>query len=601
MSSSVFDSNNLSTPLVPEHHQSSNGNSHHRSSYIDALPAPAKALPRQLLQWLNIGTNTNVSGYAVSGEVFAFLGSEHKTCILEVLATEDRNQSMCAFLGLPEFSSEAVKQSKVDSEKVLFNGRPHRPPAPVVAFLRHDYLQCLYNELTVLDYLQFTDSISHSTMSISQVISLLQLEALLQSPIGSLSDMQRFCVLIGQELLRDAQIFLLEDPLMSLDNDAAASLMHVLRSISREANRIVVLSLSSFSNTTLNCIDRTQIISPEGSLYFGPTSRLEAYLSAAGYECSAKASVADLLNTLLAACKKANALEIEMRKISPVSSRLSSHQDLDSMRQSEDTVGARSTTGGLSDVGLSASQISYAANTADSKDITVIATLLCFCRQIWWLLWRAFAVRIRNLDLLLNTWFLGGVMVGLAVSFTFYNVKNDMNGFQNRCAFLSVYPFGVVLVCNMWFDSDVKDWKVFCYERKRSAYVPLLFPCANIIADIITLRIIPAIMATAIMYDLVGLNDDTDVRKTFYLTFILMIVTGTMLARFFCFLMTSLIYNMAPIKAALQSAAVYCLLILYAGFLLNLDTLPPSKYFVRDWSFFYWVIQTVYFLYNSLY
>ena len=47
-------------------------------------------------------------------------------------------------------------------------------------------------------------------------------------------------------------------------------------------------------------------------------------------------------------------------------------------------------------------------------------------------------------------------------------------------------------------------------------------------------------------------------------------------------------------RIALSMVSIFCLMILYAGFIYNLGELPHDKVFLRDFSMYYWVRNNCY-------
>jgi hypothetical protein len=130
---------------------------------------------------------------------------------------------------------------------------------------------------------------------------------------------------------------------------------------------------------------------------------------------------------------------------------------------------------------------------------------------------------------------------------------------------------------------------VFGYERMRGFYLTLVFPFFNVLVDIIVLRLIPPLIAALIFYPLVGLNPAPDRVQIFLNLFLLMCLTTALLSRFVVYMSLSVAPFQQAVFMSMQVIGLNCFMILYSGLLVSLSTFPSEKYFLRDFSVFYWV------------
>ncbi len=77
---------------------------------------------------------------------------------------------------------------------------------------------------------------------INQVVNELNLEGFLAKPINQLSDGERQKVMIAKALVQQSSILLLDEPTTHLDIENKSILLNLLKKISHEQNKIVVLS-----------------------------------------------------------------------------------------------------------------------------------------------------------------------------------------------------------------------------------------------------------------------------------------------------------------------------------------------------------------------
>lgn len=227
------------------------------------------------------------------------------------------------------------------------------------------------------------------------------------------------------------------------------------------------------------------------------------------------------------------------------------------------------------------------------------ALFILWWRRLMFVGWRAFIIRLRNIDKLVNSFLSGSVAPALGLGFTFYKLQQDIVGFQDVAVVLTVMPFGFLLCQNLCYEADIKDRTVFMYEREQRFPHVAIYPFCSILADILVHRIPQMIAGIAICYDMIGFSSRMESRIGIVVTLITMSVTGSLIARWFVVLSIHFHPNHQQSKTGVIVAATYCFMVLYAGMLLNLSSLPSDKWFVRDWSIFYWGCNNLFFYDNA--
>ena len=210
-------------------------------------------------------------------------------------------------------------------------------------------------------------------------------------------------------------------------------------------------------------------------------------------------------------------------------------------------------------------------------------------RRASWTLWRAAIVRIRDMTLLGTIVIYSTLIPAGGLAFTFYKLPTNEAGFQAMCGFLTVAPFGLILLTNMWFFNDIKDRAVFIYERVQRFHHALYFPPANLALDVLLCRLIPMVISCALMYDLVKLSDRDESKEGFFCTMMILAVVLSLMSRVLAVVMINVHQDHPQTMAAISTASIYCLTIMYCGFLMRLDLLVDWKWVFRDFSPFYWV------------
>jgi len=126
----------------------------------------------------------------------------------------------------------------------------------------------------------------------------------------------------------------------------------------------------------------------------------------------------------------------------------------------------------------------------------------------WWILCsRTFKNLYRNPKLLLTNYALS-LLVGLFCGVLYYNVTNDISGFQNRLGlfFFILALFGFSSLTGL--HSFAQERIIFIRERANNYYHPSSYYISKMVCDLLPLRVLPPIIMLSILYPLVGLTMD---------------------------------------------------------------------------------------------
>lgn len=128
-----------------------------------------------------------------------------------------------------------------------------------------------------------------------------------------------------------------------------------------------------------------------------------------------------------------------------------------------------------------------------------------FGQQLSILCSRTFKNIYRNPKLLLAN-YLMTILLGLFLGTLYYNIANDISGFQNRMGlfFFILTYFGFVTFTGL--SSFSVERIIFIKERSNNYYSPLAYYISKIISDVLPLRVVPPVLMMLIIYPLTGLN-----------------------------------------------------------------------------------------------
>jgi len=184
------------------------------------------------------------------GEFLTLLGPNGagKTTLLRIIATLSRPTAGEVRVGgwsLPKFADRV---------------RPH------LGFISHHPL--LYAELTAEENLRFFArmyALPEPARRIAEVLDAVGLTARRNDPVGEFSRGMQQRLSIARAILHRPEVLLLDEPYTGLDQDAAAMLDEVLRSVAT-AGRTVVMTTHNLARGLANC-DQVAILS-RGKIVF---------------------------------------------------------------------------------------------------------------------------------------------------------------------------------------------------------------------------------------------------------------------------------------------------------------------------------------------
>jgi len=311
-------------------------------------------LPKLQLLWQAVGANNNISGYAKSEELFAFLGiTSAKTTLLKTIAGLDNKRSSFAysspsssssaaaaaatttisssisgagvtsrpFIPPPSFSASSSSTTNAHQNStstptptpsssitpgVYLNNQPLNPSSPPsrFSFLEANQVKNLYGNLTVLETLVFSAELrveapSHpSELFVLRLLTEMGLKDIADTRVSALSTWQQRMVLFATEAVANRDAIFFDMPTGDLDAPSALALVTALQRAAR-GGRLVAITMSSLTFREYAILDRIQLLSPNGAIFFGSGSSAVSYFAQLGRTPSPGASISDFLLDLV--------------------------------------------------------------------------------------------------------------------------------------------------------------------------------------------------------------------------------------------------------------------------------------------------------------
>ncbi|EJU04900.1 hypothetical protein DACRYDRAFT_114221 [Dacryopinax primogenitus] len=193
---------------------------------------------------------------------------------------------------------------------------------------------------------------------------------------------------------------------------------------------------------------------------------------------------------------------------------------------------------------------------------------------------RAFKNLYRN-PWLLTTHYVSAIVIAFACGFFFYQVPNDIPGFQNRLGlfFFALALFGFSCLSSLGLFANER--LLFMRERANGYYTSFTYFASKVLFDVLPLRVVPPMVFGGIVYGLVGLVPEVSSFWKF------------MLALVFFNLTTASVVLLLSIAIADTSVASLCgtlvmlFNLLFAGLLINFQSMPTGLAWIQTVSFFH--------------
>ncbi|KAG0210809.1 hypothetical protein BGX28_008945 [Mortierella sp. GBA30] len=212
-------------------------------------------------------------------------------------------------------------------------------------------------------------------------------------------------------------------------------------------------------------------------------------------------------------------------------------------------------------------------------------------RASWWSQFNILADRtLKNIyrdPMLMLSHYVMSIFLGLLCGALFYNVTNDIPGFQNR---MGVFFFMCALFgfsCLSILPSFAHERILFVRERANGYYAPFTYFLSKVLFDIVPLRVIPPMLMGLIIYNMVGLVEGWTEFGKFFLVLVLFNLTASGVC-----LMIGIVFEEVGV-ANLMSSLVMLFSMLFGGLLLNKESIPEKLSWLQQLSFFNFAFEAL--------
>jgi ABC-type multidrug transport system ATPase subunit/ABC-type multidrug transport system permease subunit len=548
------------------------------------------------------------------GEICAVMGSSGagKTTLLDILANYQ-------------------KIGRLRGE-ILIDGKPvPRFYKRIVGYVTQE--EALLGTLTVEEQLTYSaqlrlpGSVPYSRIKeiVADVIKDLRLEHVRNRIIGTsekrgLSGGERRRVTIATELVTSPKILLLDEPTSGLDSYNALLVMQLLQDLAKR-NCTIVCSIHQPNSEIFRTFSQLVLLWKGYVVYSGKRKHVTKFFSAFGYKCPKYENPADFvihtINTLPdekvkelvkgftqwkenffkkdttskeqsdhnvnseteSSNTKKKKVSITHEDTKPTNKETEESNKNESEGKDEKEINVDELKDLNSDKNAETEDTEDAKSRKKKKKWEERKYSTSWGKQLLVLSHRA-AVHLWRDPVLLKAHGIITIVVALFMGLTFMNLGNDISGIQNRVGLLFFIEILFSFACLSAVDLFLGERVIFRKERANGCYRVSAYYLSKALSDLIPLRIIMPLIFGTIVYWMAGLRPDAEHFMKFLIVFLLVSLTAA-----------SLVYVISVSVPSVTvgnivAAAIFLVLFLFGGFLVNLDSIPPYLVWIRYLSFF---------------
>lgn len=471
----------------------------------------------------------NVYGLVSPGQCLAIMGGSGagKTTLLDILAAKNKSGDVEGDICVNGLN---LKKSIYKKIVGFVDQEDHLIPTLTV------YETVLNSALLRLPgAMSFNAKVSR----VIEVLNELRILSIKDRVIGSdfnrgISGGEKRRVSIACELVTSPSILFLDEPTSGLDAYNARNVVDSLVKLAKDFNRTIVFTIHQPRSNIVSLFDKLVLLSEGDLIYSGDMIKCNEFFGKNGYQCPLGYNIADYLIDITVDHKKIIRVPTEGQDAhatftaNPTNSEIDVTQEWEHYAVHRDEYNYQP-VGKSKDNGDDLVQISnklpqmfdesslaieirqeideLERNAADLDLLHHLLKKAGFFAQLSILSSRTFKNLYRNPKLLLTNYALS-LLVGLFCGTLYYNVSNDISGFQNRLGlfFFVLALFGFSSLTGL--HSFAQERIIFIRERANNYYHPATYYISKMVCDLLPLRVLPPIIMLSILYPLVGLTMD---------------------------------------------------------------------------------------------
>uniref|UniRef100_A0A8K9XYS9 ATP binding cassette subfamily G member 2 (JR blood group) n=1 Tax=Oncorhynchus mykiss TaxID=8022 RepID=A0A8K9XYS9_ONCMY len=426
------------------------------------------------------------------------------------------------------------------SGEVLIDGAPQPPNFKCLSgYVVQD--DVVMGTLTVRENLRFSAALrlprsvpqKEKDARVNDLITELGLTKVADAKVGTqmirgISGGERKRTNIGMELIIDPSVLFLDEPTTGLDASTANSVLLLLKRMANQG-RTIIMSIHQPRYSIYRLFDSLTLLVSGKQVYHGPAQNALDYFADIGYACEAHNNPADFFLDVINGDSTATAMNKIQGEVQ-VSQDLKDidFEELSGSRQTieERLVEEYRNCSNFRDTQVELERITQGKQYTTKPTSRTITYNSSFFTQLHWVLGRTF----RNLALNPQTSVaqLGiTIFLALIVGAIFFGVKDNQSGIQNRIGALFFITTNQCFSTLSAAELFITERKLFVHEYISGYYRVSVYFLSKILSDIITLRTIPAIVFSCVVYFMIGFKTTPAAFFIFMFTVTLVAYTAT--------------------------------------------------------------------------
>jgi ATP-binding cassette subfamily G (WHITE) protein 2 len=531
---------------------------------------------------------SGISGQVLPGQVMGIVGPSGagKTCLLNCLAKRTLRGDLRGSIYVSGCANYSISGYVPADEDTLFGSLTVR--------------ECL----TFSANLRLAGTEEERSQIVEETIRDLELAKVADSFVGGhslggggLSTGERRRASIGTEMVAQKTLLFLDEPTSGLDASTAENFMKLVKKFAVKKNHTILCVIHQPRNSIYRMLDRVLVLTGHGRpLYTGAPANSELFVTdAVKVQRPLNDSVSDWLLDLTHQLEKDVLVEC---------AQLDAAKNIALL--GETFVEEAS---GDDELEYTFENAYHSKEEAQLVSDIVIGIPKKWFRGFWYCFRRSLTHRLRNpFVILLNYGLSTGICAIIGAIFT--DVGNTYFSFLTTYLVCCLIPFIMSLFCLTDFEMQKMERVAFQLERATGYYIPSSFCFGTLVAELLTMRILPPVFGGMLIYAMSGLS--TTFSKSTYDAEATeedpLFAIGPSLGKgsYGLFIMALIIMN---VIAAIQSRTIgaltkntgtatvaACSLTFFQFLLVVLNLIQPGG--VED-DFFFWVNYGSYYYYGA--
>ncbi|VDD82887.1 unnamed protein product [Mesocestoides corti] len=421
---------------------------------------------------------------------------------------------------------------------------------------------------------------------INEILDELGLMKIADNKIGTelirgISGGERKRTSIGMEIIADPSVLFLDEPTTGLDAFTAGSVIQTLKSLSRRG-RTIVLSIHQPKYSIYKLFDSLTLMASGRIVYHGPARKEPIqYFSKLGYRCEDHNNPPDFF------------LDILHGEIKPADSTRDKGDEFDA--QSDDSfermrivserlvslwTDSTECQNIRNEVLAVANRSSNATNYSNPPD--GIGYAASFPLQLLIVCWRTFIGLLRDPQAsIVQT--LVYLFFAISMGVVYFGLDTSLeSGLQNRSGLFFFATLQVVFVNIGSIELFLKERALFIHEHSSGYYRVCAYFLAKLICDVFPTKALPVFFFMPITYWMAGLVPQ--VGNFFFFELILTLGTISASAAAMAVSASVTLFSIANVIISI----LFVFMMVFGGFLINLNSMPPWLSWLRYFSIFHY-------------